>query len=375
MEEKIGFVYVLTNTSMPGIVKIGLTKNIKNRITNLSSRTAVPTPFKLYRAIKVRNMFEVENQFKEYFHEKRTNPQREFFTISPEETDPLFDYYNKIGAENFDKTKLPEKKDKDLVDKKVIEFRKKYQKERKIYSINTNFRIIRYNLDGWKSLIERGLSVFPDNTKPISKEEFKRIYLKKTGKKEVDHNLASHSKIAGIIDISKSDYALTSNGLNFKKDSSRENFIISLKSKIKKNDTLEFYPYIASFKILKKVKELSNIEFLWGIYIMKDTSNTEIEKCIQRIQNIKKINIDYEKFNNLKDLFYIMSITNDLNFKFKNQIEICQNGDLKKKFEVVDFVGSTLSRLDLEFKYFKNHLTSIWSEKYNLNSLNNLLTN
>ena len=77
MEEKIGFVYVLTNTSMPGIVKIGLTKNIKNRITNLSSRTAVPTPFKLYRAIKVRNMFEVENQFKEYFHEKRTNPQRQ----------------------------------------------------------------------------------------------------------------------------------------------------------------------------------------------------------------------------------------------------------------------------------------------------------
>tara|TARA_A100001015_G_C14556343_1_gene543544 strand:- start:296 stop:622 length:327 start_codon:yes stop_codon:yes gene_type:complete len=108
---------------------------------------------------------------------------------------------------------------------------------------------------------------------------------------------------------------------------------------------------------------------------MKDTSNNEIEKCIQRIQSIKKINIDYEKFNNLKDLFYIMSVTNDLNFKFKNQIEICQNGDLKKKFEVVDFVGSTLSRLDLEFKYFKNHLTSIWSEKYNTNSLDKLLTN
>tara|TARA_A100001011_G_scaffold399461_1_gene508202 strand:- start:1399 stop:2526 length:1128 start_codon:yes stop_codon:yes gene_type:complete len=375
MKEKIGFIYVLTNTSMPGIVKIGLTKNIKNRISNLSSRTAVPTPFKLYRAIKVKNMFEVENQFKEYFHEQRTNPQREFFTISPEETDPLFDYYNEIGAENFDKTKLPEIKDKDLIDKKVIEFRKQYQKERRIYSINTNFRIIRYNLDGWKSLVKRGLSIFPDNTNPISKEKFKRIYLEKTGKKEVDHNLASHSKIAGIIDISKTNYALTSNGLNFKKDSSSENFIISLKSKIIKNDTLEFYPYIASSKILKKIKELSNIEFLWGIYIMKDTSNNEIEKCIQRIQSIKKINIDYEKFNNLKDLFYIMSVTNDLNFKFKNQIEICQNGDLKKKFEVVDFVGSTLSRLDLEFKYFKNHLTSIWSEKYNTNSLDKLLTN
>ena len=36
MKEKKGFIYVLTNTSMPGIVKIGLTKNIKNRLTNLS---------------------------------------------------------------------------------------------------------------------------------------------------------------------------------------------------------------------------------------------------------------------------------------------------------------------------------------------------
>ena len=374
MKDKSGFVYVMTNISMPGIVKIGLTKNIKGRISNLSSRTAVPTPFKLYRAIEVKNMFEVENQFKEYFHEKRTNPQREFFTISPEETDPLFDYYNKIGAKNFDKIKLPEKKDKDLIDRKVKEFRKKYEKDRKVYAINSNFRIIRYYLDGWKSLVQRGMNIFPNNKNPISKEEFKRMYLKKSGKKEVDHNLASHSKIAGIIDISKTNYALTNSGLKFKENSSYENFIIFLKSKILKNDTLEFYPYLASIEILKKVKELSNIEFLWGIYIMKDTSNTEIKNCIQRIQSIKKINIDYEKFNNLKDLFYIMSITNDLNFKFKNQIELCQNSDLKKKFEIVDFVGSTLSRLDLEFKYFKNHLTSIWSEKYHTNSLDNLLT-
>ena len=50
-------------------------------------------------------------------------------------------------------------------------------------------------------------------------------------------------------------------------------------------------------KILEKVKELSNIEFLWSIYIMKDTSNFEIEKCIQRIQNIKKINKRYFGFN------------------------------------------------------------------------------
>ena len=374
MKEKIGFVYVLTNTSMPGIVKIGLTKNIKDRIINLSSRTAIPTPFKLYRAIEVKDMFEVEKQLHNYFKKQRTNSQREFFTISPEETDPLFDHYEKTGAKNFDKELLPKKKEKELIDDKVKDFRKKYQKNRQIFAIKTNFRIVRYYLKGWQSLVERGIDILKNNKNPIPKEEFKRMYINISGKKEVDHNWASHSKYAGIIDVSKTHYSLTDNGLEFKKKPSYENFVNSLK-KILKNNTLEFYPYKSSFKILEKVKILTNIEFLWGIYIMKDTSNNEIEKCIKRIQNIRKVEIDYEKFNNLKDLYYIISTINDLNFKYKDQIEICQQNELKKKFEVVDFVGLTLSRLSLEFEYFKNHLTLIWPEKYSKDKMGNLFTN
>ena len=282
MKDKSGFVYCLINISMPGIVKLGRTENIKQRISNLSSRTAVPTPFQLYRAIKVKDMFDIENKFKDYFHEKRTNPQREFFTISPEETDPIFDYYNKAGAKNFDKAELLEKKEKDIIDSKVRQLRKKYLKDRKIYAINTNFRIVRYKLDGWKSLVQRGMSIFPDKIKPIMKDDFKRMYLKRTGKKEVDHNLASHSQYAGIMNISEKDYILTANGLEFKKNSNNENFIISLKSEMTKNNTLEFFPYSASNKIMAIVKELSNIEFLWGIYIMKDTSITGIENCFQK---------------------------------------------------------------------------------------------
>ena len=384
MKNKSGFVYCMTNTSMPGIVKLGLTENIQQRIVNLSSRTAVPVPFKLYRAIEVKDMFEVESQFHHYFRKQRTNSQREFFTISPEATDLLFDHYEKIGAKNFDKTSLPEDKEKKLIDDKAKEFRKKYEKDRKIYAINTNFRIKRYNFDtGWISLVKKGLDIYPDNTSSILKKEFKKIYLEKgygswsksNEDYEVDHNLISHQEISGIINVTKEHLSLTNNGLEFKRNSSEKNFRKCLKSKILESDTLEFYPYSASMKVLEKVKELSNIEFLWGIYIMKDTSDVEIKKCIQRIESIKKITIDYEKFNNLKDLFYIMLITNDLNFKFKDQIEVSQNSDLKKKFEIVDFVGLTLSRLDLEFKYFKNHLVSLWSEKYSKNKIGNLLTN
>jgi len=384
MKNKFGFVYCMTNISMPGIVKIGLTENIKDRITNLSTRTAVPTPFKLYRAIEVKDMFEIEKQFHDYFREQRTNSQREFFTISPEETDPLFDHYEKIGAKNFDKTILPEREEKELIDNKVKEFRDEYKKRRKVYAINTNFRIKRYNFNtGWMQLVKKGLDIYPNNANQIVKKNFKKIYLEKgygvwskiKQEHEVDHNLISHQEISGIINVTKEHLSLTNNGLEFKRNSSEKNFRTCLKSKILESDTLEFYPYSASMKILDEVKELSNIEFLWGIYVMKDTSDSEIKKCILRIEDIKKINIDYEKFNNLKDLFYVMSVTNDLNFKFKDQIEISQNTDLKKKFEIVDFVGSTLSRLDLEFKYFKNHLILLWPEKYHKNSLENLLTN
>ena len=61
------------------------------------------------------------------------------------------------------------------------------------------------------------MSIFPDKIKPITKDDFKRMYLKRTGKKEVDHNLASHSQYAGIMNISEKDYILTANGLEFKK--------------------------------------------------------------------------------------------------------------------------------------------------------------
>ena len=43
----IEIIYILTNPSMEGLIKIGKTKDINKRIKSLNAHTGVPTPFEL----------------------------------------------------------------------------------------------------------------------------------------------------------------------------------------------------------------------------------------------------------------------------------------------------------------------------------------
>jgi hypothetical protein len=80
-----GFVYVLSNPSMPNIVKIGSTeRNVKERVAELSSTTGVPTPFRIEYSLLTENPKELEFTLHEEFIEHRINGNREFFSLSPE---------------------------------------------------------------------------------------------------------------------------------------------------------------------------------------------------------------------------------------------------------------------------------------------------
>jgi len=76
-------VYLLTNPSMPNIVKIGFTTNLKNRMRSLYS-SSVPVPFECYFACTVEDMNFVEKSLHDGFDDFRVNPKREFFRIDPE---------------------------------------------------------------------------------------------------------------------------------------------------------------------------------------------------------------------------------------------------------------------------------------------------
>ena len=86
-----GIVYVLTNSAMPKMVKIGKTgRGVEARLNDLYT-TGVPLPFECAYAAKVADMDKVEKAFHNAFGPYRVNPRREFFSIEPEQAIGLLD--------------------------------------------------------------------------------------------------------------------------------------------------------------------------------------------------------------------------------------------------------------------------------------------
>lgn len=78
-------IYILTNESMPGYVKIGrTTTSLEQRIRELNSSTSIPLPFTAFYACIVKDAQFVEHQLHDAFDDNRVNPRREFFRIAPE---------------------------------------------------------------------------------------------------------------------------------------------------------------------------------------------------------------------------------------------------------------------------------------------------
>ena len=79
-----GIVYVASNPSMPGLVKLGVTTNLPDRLRHLWA-TNIPLPFGCMFAWLAEDVFEVERCLHDTFQSDRVHPKREFFTTSPVE--------------------------------------------------------------------------------------------------------------------------------------------------------------------------------------------------------------------------------------------------------------------------------------------------
>lgn len=94
-----GFVYVLTNEAMPGVVKIGQSsRHPKQRADELFT-TGVPVPFTVYFAIYAPDYLWCEREIHDILQNDRMVPNREFFKTDP--TDAVTVVMDVI-ARNFD---------------------------------------------------------------------------------------------------------------------------------------------------------------------------------------------------------------------------------------------------------------------------------
>lgn len=79
---KTGWVYVLTNEAMPGLVKIGFTtRTPKERAAELSSSSGVPLPFVVAWARAVSDCAYVETAVHRMLDDRRVNGKRESFRV------------------------------------------------------------------------------------------------------------------------------------------------------------------------------------------------------------------------------------------------------------------------------------------------------
>lgn len=88
-----GYVYILMNASMPGILKIGRTaRRSQDRVAELSSHTGVPTPFELVYERPFGDCARAERDLHARLAEHRVSKDREFFKI------PVYEAVNALMA-------------------------------------------------------------------------------------------------------------------------------------------------------------------------------------------------------------------------------------------------------------------------------------
>jgi hypothetical protein len=82
-----GYVYLLSNPSMPGLVKIGkTTRKPADRVNELGRASGVPTPFRLEAWTWAKDVAKAEREVHQRLAKHRVNDGREFFRIEVDRT-------------------------------------------------------------------------------------------------------------------------------------------------------------------------------------------------------------------------------------------------------------------------------------------------
>lgn len=86
-----GYVYILSNETMPGLLKIGKTTRDVNWRANELYQTGVPTPFRVEYSVLSPDCDELEMLMHGHLADARVSPGREFFKLDLATAEDLLD--------------------------------------------------------------------------------------------------------------------------------------------------------------------------------------------------------------------------------------------------------------------------------------------
>ena len=99
--EKPDYLYLMTNESMPDMVKVGRSVNVEKRRKSMSSKSHIPTPFEIAWSLPYIPRFNLEKAVHKQLNGYRANPSREFFYVNEELTiDTILETAKQIANEN-----------------------------------------------------------------------------------------------------------------------------------------------------------------------------------------------------------------------------------------------------------------------------------
>lgn len=103
-----GYVYILSNPAMPGLIKIGRTSGSPGARAIALSQTGVPMPFKVDFSIWLPDCVDAERQAHSRFDKFRVSQAREFFTCKSSDVESFLEDYRQEIVEGFVQEFLPD---------------------------------------------------------------------------------------------------------------------------------------------------------------------------------------------------------------------------------------------------------------------------
>ncbi len=129
-----------------------------------------------------------------------------------------------------------------------------------------------------------------------------------------------------------------------------------LRELFERKDDLKNYPFIAVREILNSVKQIDDLSFLYGVYLMSKDDPCRISNAIERINSIKEKNLNFNEIKqNLESTFRVIELLNE---EHEEALELFEF----KRYDPENHIY--LGGMKDELPYLANFLTICWPDHY-----------